>query len=603
MDNRSELRSPRFQRAILALHRGLWSLGRHHRKLLIGLLVLGCAVAILVLTPSTVSAQPSPFTPQIGLEQINNWFNFKGKTNDIETAPLRLDGRRLFLITAPSISEDVLSPLSPVNQRVGEIEERLEKFVDRPFDPETLQVTYQIENGLPVIFANDQELLTVTTRDAAIYGVDVETRAEDVAVQLSAALIRAQRERQPAFIKRQILVAIAVLLGVLALSGFTRYLQRYLQTRRQRLAAQARADLAASLATEDLHQFPEIAVTSALKQTHKHTRQQLNALQQEFLQLWQGLLWLAGALIILGLFPQTRWLQNGLLQIVRLPLQLAVIGFGTYFLVRLSTVFIDRFFKPLEKGDFLDRETAQKLLEPEVVERLALRVSTLSQVLKNVVAIGLSIAGILVGLTVLGIPLGPLIAGAGILGLAISFASQSVLKDSINGFLIFLEDQYGVGDWITVGDLSGLVEKIGLRITQLRDIEGALITIPNGDIRAVKNLSKNWARVDINVPIAYTANLMKAMQLMDAIAQEMYTDPQWREMILEPPVLMGADNFGDQGVIVKLWIKTRPLEQWKIAREYRRRLKLAFDHANIPLPLPQQVLWVRSPAPADSIPP
>jgi small-conductance mechanosensitive channel len=133
-------------------------------------------------------------------------------------------------------------------------------------------------------------------------------------------------------------------------------------------------------------------------------------------------------------------------------------------------------FKPLEAGDFLSPETAQKLLEPEIVQRLALRVSTLSQVLKNVVAIALSALAILVMLTVIGVPLGPLIAGAGILGLAVSFASQSVLKDSINGFLIFLEDQYGVGDWITVGDMSGLVEKLGLRITQLRDIEGALIT-------------------------------------------------------------------------------------------------------------------------------
>lgn len=580
----------------MMLHRCLCTIYRYRRRWLRLLLVFGCALAIITTSASLAHAQFSPSALQeIGIEQINSWFNFKGKDIDIETATLRLDGRRLFLITAAPMSDEVPNQLSPVKQRVREIERRLDQFVDKPFDPDTLEVVYRIDNGLPVIYANDQELLTVTTRDAAIYGVDVETRAEAVATQLKAALIRAQAERQPSFLKRQAIAAVIITLSLVAISSLVEYLQRYLQARRQALAAQAQADLAESLSTQDLEQLPAIAVTSALKQSPKHTRQQLNVLQQEILQLWQIAIWLVGAVIILGLFPQTRWLQSGLLRAVRLPLQLAAIGFGVYFLIRLSTVFIEYLFKPLEKGDFLSPEAAQKLLDRDVIERLALRVSTLSQVLKNVVAIALSIVGIVITLAVVGLPLGPLVAGAGILGLAISFAAQSVLKDSINGFLIFLEDQYGVGDWISVGDLSGLVEKIGLRITQIRDIEGALITIPNGDIRAVKNLSKNWARVDINVPIAYTANLMKAMQVMDAIAGEMYEDPRWQTMILEPPELMGADNFGDQGVIVKLWIKTRPLEQWKVAREYRRRLKLAFDQADIPLPLPQQVLWVKAP--------
>jgi len=580
----------------MMLHRYLRAIYRYRRRGLRLLLAFCCTFAVIISSASLAHAQFRPSDLQeIGIEQINSWFNFKGKDIDIETATLRLDGRRLFLITAAPMSDELPSQLSPVQQRVREIERRLAQFVDKPFDPDTLDVTYRIDNGLPVIYANDQELLTVTTRDAAIYGVDVETRAEAVATQLKAALIRAQAERQPDFLKRQAIAAVIITLSLVVISFLVDYLQRYLQARRQALAAQARTDLAESLSTEDLEQLPEIAVTSALKQSPKHTRQQLNVLQQEILQLWQVAIWLVGAVIILGLFPQTRWLQGGLLRAVRLPLQLVAIGFGVYFLIRLSTVFIEYLFKPLEKGDFLSPEAAQKLLDRDVIERLALRVSTLSQVLKNVVAIALSIVGIVIALAVVGLPLGPLVAGAGILGLAISFAAQSVLKDSINGFLIFLEDQYGVGDWIAVGDLSGLVEKIGLRITQIRDIEGALITIPNGDIRAVKNLSKNWARVDINVPIAYTANLMKAMQVMEAIAGEMYEDPRWQAMILDPPELMGADNFGDQGVIVKLWIKTRPLEQWKVAREYRRRLKLAFDQADIPLPLPQQVLWVKAP--------
>lgn len=550
-------------------------------------------------SPFSMAWGQNPKLPiaDLNLEQINRWFDLQGTDSDIETAVLRLDGRRLFVITAPPVGDDVSVDTAPVEQRVAEIESRLDQFIRDDFDPDSLEVTYQIQNGLPVISANGQVLLTITTEDAAIYGVDLETRVEVVAAQLKEALIRAQQERQPGFLQRQVHLAFITLISLFVISYLTFLIQRWVQKRRRRLEKEAKARVTESLNSSE--QMPPAAIKTALKHSPKHKWQQLHGLQQELLRVGQAVLWLGGVLFILGLFPQTRWLQVFLTNVIRLPLNLLGIGFGFYLIIRLSTVLIDSFFKPLEQGDFLSPETAQKLLEPDVVERLALRVSTLSQVLKNVVVIALSVVAILVMLTVLGVPLGPLIAGAGILGLAVSFASQSVLKDSINGFLIFLEDQYGVGDWITVGELSGLVEKLGLRITQLRDIEGALITIPNGDIRAVKNLSKNWARVDINVPIAYTANLMKAMQLMDTVAWDMHQDAEWQEMILEPPQLMGADDFGDQGVIVKLWIKTRPLEQWRVAREYRRRLKLAFDQADIPLPLPQQVLWVKSPSPSE----
>jgi small conductance mechanosensitive channel len=570
------------------------------KRALLGLLAIACSLLIITSPSSLAWGQNlDGAIPDINLEQINTWLDFRGKNSGIETAVLRLDGRRLFVITAPQVVDDVSVEAPSAKQRVAEIEARLNQFVSNGFNPNTLEVTYQIQNDLPVIYANGEVLLTITTKDAAIYGVDIETRANDVTTQIKDALIRAQAERQPDVIQRQFYKAIVILLSLIVISYLTSLMQKCIQQRRRRLKKEAKANATEALTLDDTKPVSPVVINTALKHSSKHKWQQLHGLQQELLQVWQVILWLVGVLIILGLFPLTRWLQVVLANAIQLPLTLLSIGFGFYLIIRLSTLLIDGFFKPLEAGDFLSPEAAQKLLEPEVIQRLALRISTLSQVLKNVVAIAFSILAILVMMTVVGVPLGPLIAGAGVLGLTVSFASQSVLKDSINGFLIFLEDQYGVGDWITIGDLSGLVEKLGLRITQLRDIEGALITIPNGDVRAVKNLSKNWARVDINIPIAYTANLMKAMQLMDIVAWEMHQDPEWQELILEPPQLMGADDFGDQGVIVKLWIKTLPLEQWKIAREYRRRLKLAFDHAGIPLPLPQQVLWVKSPPSAD----
>ena len=516
------------------------------------------------------------------------------KSNSIETSVLRLDGRRLFVITAPKISEAAPeSSPAPIKQRVKELESKLRTFVKSDFDPDTLKVTYKIRNGLPVIHANDQPLLTVTIEDAEIYRVDPQRRAEDVAALVQTALIRAKQERRPDFLRRQGYFAGLILGVVVAASYLTSRFRRYIRSRRRKLSKEMAADLGQSPPSTKPKTVTSATVTTALRHSSKKKRRRLYTLQQELLQFLQISLWMAGVFIILGLFPQTRWLQLFLVTGVRLPLQLIGVGLGIYLSIRSSTVLIDRFFRSLEDVDFFSPETAQKLLTPESVQRLALRISTVSQVLKNIAAIILTTVGLLVALSVMGVPLGPLLAGAGVIGIAISFASQSVLKDSINGFLILFEDQYGVGDWITVGDLSGLVENMGLRITQLRDVEGTLITIPNGDIRAVKNLSKNWSRVDINVPIAYSADLMKAMQLMDKIAWEIHQDPDWKNLILEPPEMKGADDFGDRGVIVKLWIKTRPLEQWKVAREYRRRLKLAFDQANIPLPLPQQVLWVQ----------
>ena len=568
---------------------------RKKRALILVSLAVCC---ILWLTSSNIPAAwgqlPDLSAPKLSLEKLNAWLDFQGRSSNIDTAALRLDGRRLFLITAPKISEDAsASSPAPIKQRIKEIEFKLRKFVKSDFNPDTLKVTYLTQNGLPVIYANNQPLLTITVEDAEIYGVDLQRRAEDVTALFQVALVRAQQERQPDFLWRQVGIAGLILGGVVAVSWLTSRLQRYIRARRRKLSKEVTPDSGRSALSTDPKTPTTAAVTTALKQSSKQKRQRLHAFQQELLQIWQICLWMTGVFLILGLFPQTRWMQLFLITGIRLPLQLVGVGVGIYLAIRLSTVLIDHFFRSLEDTDFFSPETAQKLLTPESVQRLALRISTLSQVLKNIAAIILTIAGLLVALSVMGAPLGPLVAGAGVIGIAISFAAQSVLKDSINGFLILFEDQYGVGDWITVGEFSGSVEHMGLRITQLRDVEGMLITIPNGDIRAVKNQSKNWSRVDINVPIAYGADLMKAMQLMDKIAWEIHQDADWKNLILEPPELKGADDFCDRGVIVKLWIKTQPLEQWRVAREYRRRLKLAFDQAGIPLPLPQQVLWVK----------
>jgi small conductance mechanosensitive channel len=215
-----------------------------------------------------------------------------------------------------------------------------------------------------------------------------------------------------------------------------------------------------------------------------------------------------------------------------------------------------------------------------------------------------------VGLSTIGINIVPLLAGAGIVGVAISLASQNLIKDAINGFLIILEDQYAIGDFINVGGTTeGLVENLNLRITQLRDAQGRLITIPNSEIKIVANLSNSWSRADLTIPVHYHADFDEALNLINTVAQEMCDDPQWRKKILDRPQVLGVDNFGDQSMIIRVWIKTKPLKQWEVAREFRRRLKVAFDDAGLPiaLPLPEigntQSLPVKSLQDSQGVPP
>ncbi len=184
-----------------------------------------------------------------------------------------------------------------------------------------------------------------------------------------------------------------------------------------------------------------------------------------------------------------------------------------------------------------------------------------------------------------------------------SFASQSLIKDIINGFLVLLEDQYGVGDVITVKDLSGFVENMNLRITQLRATDGQLITIPNGQIDVVQNLSKEWSRVDLMIPVGLAADIDEALNLVETVANQLRQDALWGGLILEPPLLLGVDELTHAGATIRIWIKTLPMKQWDVAREYRRRLKIAFEHDHIPVGVPQQLIYVAdSHMPAGTMP-
>jgi small-conductance mechanosensitive channel len=209
------------------------------------------------------------------------------------------------------------------------------------------------------------------------------------------------------------------------------------------------------------------------------------------------------------------------------------------------------------------------------------RAETVGALLASVASFGIWTLAGLMALGTLGLDLGPLIAGAGIVGVAVGFGSQNLVRDFISGIFMLMEDQYGVGDVVDAGPATGTVEGVGLRTTRLRDVSGTLWHIPNGEIRRVGNRSQGWARALVDVELAYSTDLDDATGTIERVGHELYAEEQWAPKILEQPEVWGVEELGPDGIRVRLGAKTRPLEQWKVARELRARLKVAFDQAGI----------------------
>ena len=209
------------------------------------------------------------------------------------------------------------------------------------------------------------------------------------------------------------------------------------------------------------------------------------------------------------------------------------------------------------------------------------RAETVGALLASVASFGIWTLAALMALGTLGLDLGPLIAGAGIVGVAVGFGSQNLVRDFISGIFMLMEDQYGVGDVVDAGPATGTVEGVGLRTTRLRDVKGTLWHIPNGEIRRVGNRSQGWARALVDVEVAYSTDLDATTRAIERVAHELYADDHWAPKLLEQPEVWGVEELGPDGISVRLVANTRPLEQCKVARELRARLKVAFDQAGI----------------------
>lgn len=228
---------------------------------------------------------------------------------------------------------------------------------------------------------------------------------------------------------------------------------------------------------------------------------------------------------------------------------------------------------------------------PEFI-REQVRTKTLMGVVESTLKALVITLGTLLALSNMGINVGALVAGAGIAGLAISFAAQNLVRDVINGFFILLEDQYGVGDIIKVGDLAGGVERMNLRLTVLRDLEGRVHFIPNGQINQVTVMSRDWARALIDVGVAYKEDVDRALKIIEDEAEKFYHDPEWRnKFTVDPPLVLGVNELADSAVVIRVLFNTKAKEQWGVGREFRRRIKNRLDAEGIEIPFPQRTLW------------
>ncbi len=232
-----------------------------------------------------------------------------------------------------------------------------------------------------------------------------------------------------------------------------------------------------------------------------------------------------------------------------------------------------------EKNDKLDTVEAEK------------RIITLISIIHGLIKIILWVIFVMIILQKFGINIAPILAGAGIIGLAVGFGAQELVRDFISGFFIILENQIRSGDVAIINGTGGLVEKIEFRTTTLRDFSGVVHIFQNGKISDISNMTKEWSAMVFDIGVAYKENPQVVMDLMKQVGDELQNDPEFKDKIIEPMEIFGLDKFADSAIIIKARLKTKPIQQWEVGREYRKRLKYAFDQHNIEIPFPHTTVY------------
>lgn len=282
--------------------------------------------------------------------------------------------------------------------------------------------------------------------------------------------------------------------------------------------------------------------------------------------------------------PVIDWLKGHGIQI----LIIIVISLALYFTMRrVVPIFVERTVKRTMKG------------RPKSAKKK--RTDTLSAVFIQTGIVVISIIALFSILSEIDVPVAPALAGLGIAGVAIGFGAQNLVKDILNGLFILLENHYGVGDYVQLAGVDGIVEEVGLRRTVLRNRDGTVHNIPNGEIKISSNSTKEWSRVDMNISVGYGENLDHVIDVINRVGTELAEDPDWAPVIIETPQVLRVAAFEDSGIAITILGKTKQMQQWNVMGELRLRLKKVFDEEEIEIPWPHtKVFFGNSPGNVNS---
>lgn len=525
----------------------------------------------------------------------------------LEAVEVKFDGEELFTI-ASEIVRDRADPgdLMPVEMRAELIEAGLQRIIDilmerhdgvgiPPFQISVAQLNHEtIILGQSPNFRRTGTILTVTEADASYNGTTIEVLAEEWREIIQRHLTQALEERTPeAFIEqlRNAFITLAVMAGILMVLIFLdRLLKRYTRIVQERLmhlqADAAATDVEAIADPSQQNNFPAQALAFLdYRRSRFITEQEYKLFSAlSFLLFWaKAWLVIASFGFIFAEFPTTR---DFAIKSLGLPILWIIMWFVTGVISKICDFAIDWL-----GGRVSERNDIFTLSD---IQRKSVRISTTTQVMRGVKTSGIYLFRGTYIMTTLGVPITSVLALGGLLALALSFGSQSLVKDIINGLLIVSEDQYAIGDVVMIDNFGGAVETMNLRITQLRNGEGMLITIPNGTITKVANLTRTWSRVNFEIVVDYESDAEKSLEVLRQVVREMYDEPEWHSRIIAPPEVLGIDEITHGGMLVRIWIQTKPIQQWAVARELRLRVRLALGKHNISIGCPHQALSVTS---------
>lgn len=578
----------------------------------IRLVLISLITFTLVLSCNAIAHSQLPALPTGAADNGPNLPSEVSRHGEYETAAVRspLDDKELFTLTSPTLFDRKNIPEGklPVEIRAQEVNERLWRVFNRTTSAkQTPTVTIATLNNRPIIQISDDRfsrpirLVTVTEPDADWNGKTLDELAQEWQKIIQDEILRFKQLAAPNAIVQRVAQALQVLLGLLLASGVIWVLRQLLTRRQDTLKTHYQQQLTAISETKKV-QASELLDSSEVAEGEETEAREILDLRSRFLATVQHqfslkrqldmtkflkwvlfwvfvLMWYVGIAQIISTVPiLMRWS----LYVWATPFALIVIWFGISLAIRICKSFIDRFLHSWKVSSApIFGET----------QRTALRSSTIAEALKGFVTFVLIITGIVLTLGLFNIPTASILAGGAVLGLAISFGTQSLIKDLVNGCLILIEDQFAVGDVIQIDDKSGLVENLNLRVTQLRNSEGKLITIPNSNITNVSNLTRLWSRVDFSILVAYENDPKQVLDVLRYVSQQMYDELEWRDRIPEPPNVLGIDDLSHMGMLVRVWIKTMPMEQWSVGREFRLRVRQAFAANNIQIGRPQGITF------------